>query len=462
MKKFGIFTLFGALLCSVAFSLTSCKPKVTLKEEGAELITIYLRDFEVWSNDHFIDAIEEFNEDLTDGIEIQYKIFDNSAIGTAIAAAQQAGDNLDIYLVSYSNLFEQVNTESIVPVEDYVDESFLDDYTDAARSATTLYDKVYAIPYCFEASQLLFYSKSMFQQAGITKEPTTYQEMLDCCDKLSKVIDFTQTVVGTAIGVPMGWANLGQFWNAANGRYPISDDWSESLVGTVNRVGYAQFLNYYTQLYRKDYASRVDSAGGYNEIIGELCEGRVAMTYAGSYAIGQIYNEYIEQGVIDNADDIGLCYGPKLHQDQSSTFVGGWSFVLNAGCADKDCTAEKALGKKRGELAAQFLDWYVRGEQGQAWFELGRCCKQTGFKSMQQKLDVSQLNNPYYEILKEASNTAPDINCYPYQITQKLANMIVGMMLPTSQATADDVINEAHTEIEQIITQYKLAGKNPR
>ena len=67
----------------------------------------------MWSNDHFIDAIEEFNEDLTDGIEIQYKIFDNSAIGTAIAAAHKL-ETILISTLLASNLFEQVNTESIV------------------------------------------------------------------------------------------------------------------------------------------------------------------------------------------------------------------------------------------------------------------------------------------------------------------------------------------------------------
>lgn len=388
-------------------------------------------------------------------------MFDDSAIETAIASAQQSGDNLDIYLVSFSNLFEQVNKKAIVPLAPYFETSFFEDYTDTAELACTLYEKIYAVPYCFETSQLLFYSKSMFQSAGITSEPKTYADMLTACEKLSTVISKTQTVISTPLGIAMGWANNGQFWNAANGQFPISDDWSTSLVKS-NKAGYVEFLNYYSQLYKKGYASRQDTAGGYNEIIGELCEGRVAMTYAGAYAVGAIYNEYIAQGVIPNADDIGICYAPRLYQDKSSTFNGGWSFVLNAGAADKDCTAEKALGKKRGELAARFLDWYTRGDAGQKWFELGKCCKQTGFKSMQEKLDNSQVDNPYYDLLKDAANTAPDITCYPYSITNELSNMIVSMMLPTSRAEAADLVDEADIEVQRIISQNQLAGKNPR
>lgn len=460
MKKYSILMLTAGALCASVFSTTGCFGK-KMKEEGAELITIYLRDFEEWSNEFFIDAIDKFNDDLTDGIEVEYKLYDDSAIETAISSAQQSGNNLDIYLVSFSNLFEQVNKKAIVPLKDYYDASFFEDYTDTAKLACTLYDQIYAVPYCFETSELLFYSKSMFNKAGITQEPVSYDDMLDCCDKLSKVISNVQTVISTPLGTPMGWANNGQFWNAAGGEFPISADWSKSLMKN-NKEGYVKFLNYYSQLYKKGYASRQDTAGGYNEIIGELCEGRVAMTYAGAYAVGAIYNEYINQGVIQNADDIGCCYVPRLNKDLSATMNGGWSFVLNAGCANKECTAEKAVGKKRGELAAKFLDWYTRGEYGQKWLELGKCCKQTGFKSMQAKLDVSQVTNPYYAILKEAANTAPDISCYPYSITTQLSEMIVNMMLPTSHADPADLVDEADAEVQKIITQDSLAGKNPR
>jgi len=461
MKKIIIYPMTAFVLCASVISTSSCSKK-KLKEAGAELITIYGRDFEEWSNEYFQKAVDTFNDDLTDGIEVELKIFDDQAIENAISSAQQSGNNLDIYLVSYSNLYEQVNTNCIVPLENYFDKEFFDDYTDTAKKSTTLYEKIYGVPYCFETSELLFYSKSMFSKAGITSEPKTYTDMLDACSKLSAVIDKkTQTVISTPLGVPTGWANNGQFWNAANGEYPISEDWSRSLCKS-NKSGYVQFLDYYKQLYSLGYASRSDTAGGYNEIIGELCQGRVAMTYAGAYAVGSIYNDYIASGDIQSADDIGCCYVPSLYPNLASTFNGGWSFVLSTGCASKDCTAEKALGKKRGQLAAKFLDWYTRGSAGQSWLELGKCCKQTGFKSMQAKLDISQVSNPYYAILKEAANTAPSIDCYPYSITSELAKMIEAVMQKDNRRESGDLVDEAHAAINQIISTSNLAGKNPR
>lgn len=434
-----------------------------LKEKDAEVITIYLRDFEDWSNDYFMDAIDKYNENLEDGVEVVYELLDDNAYTYKTDSAREAGEAPDIYMVSYSNLWQEVQNESITPLEGIFDEEFLADYTDTAKSTTTLYNQVYAVPYCFEPSNLLFYSKSMFEKAGVTKEPQTYEEMLDTCEKLSKVIDKTQTVVATPLGLPMGWANVGQFYNAAGGNFPISADWSTSLVGTDNLEGYKAFLEYYTQLYTKGYASRSDTAGGYNEIINELCEGRVAMTFAGSYAVGQIYQDYIEEGYMEDESDIGCCLVPRLNADLGATSNGGWSFVLDASTTEKMAEAnDKVAGKSHAQLAAEFIKWYVTDpEVSTAWFELGKCCKQPGFKSVQALLDKSQTSNPYYEVIKEAANTAAPINRYPYAITQACSDMISTLISKTNTKPAEAVIGICHTEVQEQINLNQLAGKTP-
>lgn len=319
MKKSCLLLLVGVLLAT----FTGCNRKEKLKEPGAEKITIYLCDFEDWSNEYFINAINTYNDNVNDGVEIMYELLDEDSYTYKVESAREAGEAPDIYMVAHSNLWQEVVNESITDLDTIFSQEFLNDYTDTAKATTSLYGKTYSVPYCFEPSMLLFYSKSMFAEAGITKEPETYQEMLDACEKLSKVINKTQTVLGTPIGLPMGWANVGQFYNAADGNFPISEDWSTSLVATANMDGYKEFLEYYSAIYNKGYASRSDTAGGYNEIINELCEGRVAMTFAGSYAVGQIYKDYIEEGYLDNADDIGCCLAPRKNLDMGATANGG-------------------------------------------------------------------------------------------------------------------------------------------
>lgn len=459
--------LFLVLMVFAAVTIcTSCSgdDEDQLKEAGAEVITIYVCDFEDWSNEYFIDAIDRYNSNLEDGVEIVYEVLGESAYTYKVQSSREAGQAPDIYMVSYSNLYQEVVNQNITSLDSIFDDSFFDDYTETAIEATTLYDKVYAVPYCFEPSMLLFYSKSMFAKAGITKEPQTYAEMLDVCAKLSTVIDKRrQTVISTPLGLPMGWANVGQFYNAAGGNFPISEDWSQSLVATENMDGYKQFLEYYTALYNLGYASRSDIAGGYNEIINELCQGRVAMTFAGSYAVGQIYQDFIAEGKLKDASDIGCCLAPRLNQNMGATANGGWSFVLDAATNSRVATAnEKVQGKTHASLAADFLKWYVTDASvAPGFFELGKCCKQTGFKSVQAILDTTQIDNPFYDVIKEAANTAVPLNNYPYSITQACSDMITTLISKSNKKTVEQVIGICHADVQKQIDLNKLAGKNP-
>lgn len=460
MKKRIIYSSLMSI--STILSLVACAPADSLKEPGAEVITIYVRDFEDWSNDYFEAAINRYNDNVEDGVEIKYEILSDSVYTYKVQSSRDAGNAPDIYMVAYQNIWQEQQGRYIKPLNDVFEQEFFDDYTPTALDATTLYGDVYGVPYCFEPSMLLFYSKSMFKEAGITKEPQTYAEMLEACEKLSKVIDRNQTVLATPLGTPMGWANVGQFYNAADGNFPISDDWSKSLVSTLNFDGYKEFLEYYSSLYNNAYASRSDNAGGYNEIIGELCEGRVAMTFAGSYAVGQIYQDYIANGYIEDASDIGCCLAPRKNLDMGATANGGWAFVLDSQTTSRVATNEKVAGKTHAELAADFLNWYVRDtEVATGFFELGMCCKQTGFKSIQNLLDVSQAKNPYYAVIKEAANTAVPMCSFPHEITKICSDMIGQLTSRGNEMTVEQVIGKCHVDVEKEIKQGELEGKNP-
>lgn len=458
MKKGCLILMVGLL----ATTFTSCKKKEELKEPGAEKILIYMYDFEDWSNEYFKSAVDKYNDNVNDGVEIVCQFLDEDVYSQKVISSRESGKAADIYLVAHSNLWQEYVNKNLAPLDDILSKEIIEDYTDTALEASTLDGSIYSVPYCFEPSMLLFYSKSMFAQAGITKEPETYDEMLEACEKLSKVISKTQTVLGTPLANHIGWANVGQFYNAADGNLPISEDWSESLVATTNMDGYKEFLEYYSSLYNLGYASKAANAGGYNEIINELCEGRVAMTFAGSYAVGQIYKDYIEKGYLKNADDIGCCLAPRKNLDMGASSNGGWAFVLETITTSRIATNEKVKGKTHAELAADFLEWYTTGEQATGFFELGKCCKQTGFKSVQALLDKSQVNNPYYEVIKEAANNPAPLAIYNYEITAECSKMIDALISSNNKLTVEQIIGECHKAVTRVVETNKLAGKNPK
>ena len=145
-----------------------------------------------------------------------------------------------------------------------------------------------------------------------------------------------------------------------------------------------------------------------------------------------------------------------------ATSNGGWSFVLDVSAGKRASTNEKVVNKTHAELAADFLKWYTTDAQvATGFFELGKCSKQTGFKSIQRLLDASQENNPYYEVIKEAANTATPLHIYPYTITQACTDMITKLISKTNKKTVEQVIGECHADIEKQIEINKLSGKNP-
>lgn len=454
MKKLLCLLLLAAFATMSVVALAACAPteEEWYVEEGAEVIKVYLRDFEDWSNNYTIDAIRRFNKDLTDGIQVEYSLLSEDQYENKVTSDREAGKAPDVYLISYGNLLTAINYNYIMPLENVLSQKMQDDISDNAKSYVYLNNHLYAAPFCFEPSIMLFYSQAAFDKAGIKSAPKTYAEMLDACAKIKPTLSKTQYVLGTPKMLPMGWANIGQFYNAAGGNLPLSEDWSTSLVAQ-NKAGYTEFLNYYTELYTKKYTPLTDSAGGYNEIIREVCEGRAAMTFAGSYAVSTIYDEYPEC-----VDDIQVAVVPTKDgkTDIATTTNGGWSYVIDSAAAKR--TDEQ--GRTHAELAAKFLEYLLTDPVvAPEYFEKANYCKSAGYNSVIAAIGEKGKSNKYYAEIARAAENAIATPLYDYDITSECSKMIEEMVI--NAKTADEVIDNFDKIVQQKIKSSGLAGKNP-
>ena len=87
MKKFLSVVLVVAMLAGLLGVLTGCGGKTGTVEEGATVITLYAQSFEQWSNDYLQMRVEEFNQILDDGIQLEVKFFTDSAYNDALMVA---------------------------------------------------------------------------------------------------------------------------------------------------------------------------------------------------------------------------------------------------------------------------------------------------------------------------------------------------------------------------------------
>lgn len=101
MKKLVSIVLTLSMLAGLLGMLAGCSgPKGTV-EEGATVVTLYAQNFEQWNNEYLEKRVEEFNQILDDGIQLEVKFFTDSAYNDALMVARENGTGLDLYMISY-------------------------------------------------------------------------------------------------------------------------------------------------------------------------------------------------------------------------------------------------------------------------------------------------------------------------------------------------------------------------
>lgn len=462
MKQVVSVLLSALMLGSTAGFLTACGGGQDdyPVEKGATEIMIYKHDQTEWENEFFEAAVRKYNENMDDGVQIVYQLIPEANYNDKIKSMREAGKAPEIFEISYGNMFASeidFAASKIAPLDEYMSEEAKNDLTDFARDLVTFNGKIYGIPKVLEASMLLFYNKEMLQKAGASV-PTTWTEMYETCEKLEKVVNQYQRVLGTPLGTAMGWATWGLFYNAT-GEYAIADDWKSSNV-YKNKESYKEFLEYYTGLYSNGWATTSDSSGGYNEIINQVCEEKMAMTFAGSYAVSQMANNYPEM-----MDKIGVSYAPTKNggYETPTSAVGGWAYVVDITATDK----KTVKGESVAQAAVDFMDWMTRDiELMKAYYKHAVYSKYPGFKSVQAALDADEgaLENPFYEVIKNVSDHAIAPACYTYSITTAHQNMVESIFFGT--ASIDAAIKECDRKVENYIdvNGYRnvTGTKNPK
>src|SRR5690606_32256632 len=95
-----------------------------------------------------------------------------------------SGDMPDIFMArGGGKLADIVSAGKVKDLTDLVDEEVKTAFGDAPFAAFTVDGKIYGVPSAVLPGGI-FYSKDLFEAAGITEEPTTIDELADAVDKL--------------------------------------------------------------------------------------------------------------------------------------------------------------------------------------------------------------------------------------------------------------------------------------
>ena len=201
--------------------------------------------------------------------------------------AQVAGGNPpDVAYVDASTVANFASRKALVNLDNYISRSDVvkaDAYVPAFKTFTTFENSMYGLPFDGE-STALFYRTDLFQAAGITKPPTTWQEFEDAAKKLTQPAKRQYGVAMFATEAAYYWYP----WLWQNGGKLLSDDGKEVLFADDKGKAAAE---YYVNL-AKNYAPKDYLNSNSYDGRQAFANGQVGMYVAGSWFAGTLADEF--------------------------------------------------------------------------------------------------------------------------------------------------------------------------
>lgn len=450
MKKTISMILILSLLLGAAGVFSGCDSESATVEEGATVVTLYAQSFEQWSNDYLNKRVDEFNQNMNDGIQLEVKFFTDSAYNDAITVARENASGLDLYMISYGNLWGEVMNGRCEPLNELLDAACFEDLTDSAKELVMYGDKYYAYPTLTEASALLFYRKDMLEDAGVTAVPTTWEELYDACEKLKGTLNSAQYALGMPTGQALGWATWGMQYNTTGGLV-LDETWHNVRI---EDEGFKKIAEFFYTVYKNSYAPTQQlTSKGYNDIIEALCQGKLAMTIAGSWSVAEIMNTYPTM-----ADQIGVAQLPTFDGNQGGITAtnGGWAYAIDSGSQHK-------------EEAAEVIRWMFcdDAERTAGFFEAASYSKTAVNKSVQAYIDQIEKNvdQEWLDVIGEVSATARPEPLFSWDITVAVMKVFDTVSIYAAVSDFDalyqDALATCKSDINSVLSRQDI-GENPR
>lgn len=305
------------LVLSMAIGLAGCgadKNSEGAKENLKETEEVVEVKLVVWNSgaaDIYAAALEEYNSSQ-DKIKLSVEM-QSGDYNQYLGAKTAAKDLPDLFYVSsYSQVYDFAKNGLL---QDLSDRPFVDKIYDQAKTAVTYDGKIYGYPEFYEWWGIL-YNKDLFDKAGITEIPKTFDEMKDVCAKL-QAADITPF---TAI-YKDAWTVSQEFCSLLGGVLGDTEDISRWITDMNNGEGsfnvdgvdrVFEFMDLMKENSGQNYMDSDSSTGFY-----AFANQEAAMMFlsdAAMISVGGVNTElpigFFAVPVTDNADDPLVVAGP--------------------------------------------------------------------------------------------------------------------------------------------------------
>ena len=287
----------AAMAAVMAFSLTACsggtdsgstsQASGTAETSSGEKVTIKFANYALLE-----DAYTEFWEGVKTGFEaenpditIEWVTAPYADIVSTVTTMAGGGDKVDMIFGEGTWTSSLVDSGLVIPVTDVLSQDYLDQFYENSLEASTVDGEIYTLP-MYMSPFILYYNTDILEKAGVESVPTTYDELLAACEKISgmttedgnAIYPFGQTTASVAISgsaINSMIFNFGGEVLTADGQLSIDND------------GFKQTFEMLKQLDEKGYTPENCKLKDLRNL---FALGQLAMYYDQSWGISGVEN----------------------------------------------------------------------------------------------------------------------------------------------------------------------------
>ena len=160
----------------MAMTALATMPQLAMADEEKTVINIWSKDRH--DADYVQKKVDEYNENNTDNIEVNYQLYTDNYT-QAVDMAVQSGEMPDI-LVFQDQMFDKyIGEDQWADLYEFMDDDMKEMFKDVIHEGYNEFDgKLYFIPTTGTTCRL-FYNKEIFDRVGIENPPRTLEEMVE-------------------------------------------------------------------------------------------------------------------------------------------------------------------------------------------------------------------------------------------------------------------------------------------
>jgi len=266
----------------------------------------------------FIDKFQTANPD----IDVEVSLFPFTDLLAKQVTAGAAGTLSDVFEVPLE-IRQRAAARHIIPLDDYISSEEKADFLDGAIADATYRGKLYGIPIWNVGARLFIYNKDLFENAGITEFPETWEEYIETAKKLT---DPSQGIYGGSFdGAGQNTYNNFFQYLAQTGGSILNEDWTKC---TVNSPAGLRALQFWVDLIHKYKVVNPNTATlDHNENMALFAAGKIAMLDAFAR-----YETQIKQ----INPNVRMGYMAMIGDKQRVGFGATWNLVISSNSKHPD------------------------------------------------------------------------------------------------------------------------------